>query len=155
MYVCFSVPIQGQSYLQLITLQSIKDSAESSWWRVASAQELKDLVKSRTQDRKPIQELVNAVKTGTNELKKAIVAFDHRASTSKRSATPGPAGKRKKAKNGQDPSVFDRALEHGKGICAFQSLEEFRSNADFNLPAVFRFGPPLQTVLGEERVVNK
>lgn len=140
--------IRGHSYKDLLTLPSIKESAESSWWKCQNAQELKDLTKNRTSSRKPIQDLVSSVKTGLNELKKAIASFDQRSSH-KRNASSSEGNRKKKLKS-SSPSLFDKGLEGGMQIPIFSTVEEAKANIDMNIPAILRLPADLQSVLKED-----
>lgn len=137
--------------MELMTLAYIKDSSETDWWKCQNAQELKDLTKTRAAYRKPLTELVNSVKTGINELKKAIVAFDQRASA-KRASTSTAAGRPKKKGKvtpSSEPSLFEKGLDKGNEICAY-TMEEAKQKIDMNKPALFRVAEMIKPVLEED-----
>ena len=66
-----------ESFRQLTTLASWKDSVENLW-SATSAADLKELAKTRCTERRPILELSQACKTGVKELQKAMAAVDSR-----------------------------------------------------------------------------
>ena len=132
-------------------MASIKNSAESAWYKCQSAQELKDLQKERSQLRKPLTELLASVKTGINELKKAIVAYDQRLSTAKRASAGGNAGPKRKKAKGSAPSMMEKALEKGIQIPVHSVGSGIKDMAiDFNQPAILRLdGEVVKNLLAE------
>ena len=132
--------------MDLITLASIKDSAEATWWKCQNAQELKELTKTCAASRKPIQDLVSSVKTGVNELKKAVASFDQRSSHKRNSGASGTASRRKKLK-ASSPSLFDKGLEQGTQIPIFSTIDDMMKQVNMNRPAIVRLPSDLQSLM--------
>ncbi|CAE7788534.1 unnamed protein product [Symbiodinium sp. CCMP2592] len=122
-----------ESFRELTTLASWKDSVESLW-SASSAAELRDLSKTRCTQRRPILELSQACKTGVKELQKAMTAFDARKKQKAEGVRPSA---KKGAAAGS--ALWETGLEVAMAVPEVTCASD---EVDFSMPTLFKLAKP-------------